>query len=111
MSTTNAFKQPKYALDLKFANFKLQNHCLSSYQKQSTYYLNYWMYGLHSFPGQNLFSSAQTFVSFMLLTFIYSKSAFFCGLMNTRVPVVMCTQIEVDISMLGAWHVYVIGLG
>ena len=42
-------------------------------------------YDIYSFPGQGLFSSAQTFLSFVPLTFVSSKSAFLHSLINTRV--------------------------
>ena len=85
------FKQPKRALQLKLSNFKkivncklivclpaCLTACLPAFQQQSTYSLNYWAYGLHSFPIRSLFSSARTFVIFVALTFVFCKSAFSC---------------------------------
>ena len=50
--------------------------CLPDHSNQPQYYLNYWGYGLHSF---SVFSSAQIFLSCVLLTIISSKSAFLCS--------------------------------
>ena len=87
----NALKQPKRAFQLKLSNFKnfvncklivclpaCLPDCLPACPQQSTYSLNYWAYGLHSFPIWSLFTSAWTFVIFVALTFVFCKSAFSC---------------------------------
>ena len=86
MSTINSFKQPKhlYALEFKLANFKNFINCknivcLPDHNNQPTIYVRCWVYDLHSFPGQGLLSAARTFLSFVPLTFISTKSAFLCN--------------------------------
>ena len=37
---------------------------------------NYWVYSLHSFPGQSLFPSARTFLVIVSLSLVSGKSAF-----------------------------------
>ena len=105
----NPFTLPKCALKLKLSNFK--NHKLLA-----TYIVawNLWVYGVHSFPGLSLALSAWTFLSFMAITFIFHKSTFLCILVNSRVPVVMCTLSSARILMIGAWdllYICVIGPG
>ena len=89
------FKQPKHTSELKLSNlFKLVN-CQSFLCHYMTTTVNLcisqWAYSVHCFPSHNLISSAQTFLSFMLSSFVSSKSAFLCSLINTRIPVVTCT--------------------
>ena len=79
----NLLKQPKSPLQWKLSNFKnfvkcKQIVCLSAWLQQSTYNLNYWTYGLYSFPVRSLFPSTRTFVIFVAFPFIFCKSAFSC---------------------------------
>ena len=50
---------------------------LTHWSQQLTYCLSHWIYDIHSFLGQGLFSSTQTFLPFIPLTFCL-QSLFYC---------------------------------
>ena len=83
ISTINRFKQLKHLYNqscwiLKFSKTaSISSHSLTR-PKQLTYHLNYWAYGLHSFPVQSLYPSIRTFLIFMAFTFVFCKLAFSC---------------------------------
>ena len=85
-------QQPECALEMKLINFKISrisSACLTTTIDLPSKLLGTWP---HAFPGQSLFLSAQTFLSFVTLIFLSGKSVFLCSLINTRVPVVMPTH-------------------
>ena len=82
MNTMNPFQQPR----IKVGEFGNYNNivCLHSWPQESTYCLSCWAYDLRSFPAQTYFCPHRP----LPISFVSSKSAFLCSLINTRVPVV-----------------------
>ena len=101
---------------MKLLNFRKCLNCqsfvyLSAWLQQSTYRLNHWTYGIHFFQDHSLFLFTLIFLSFVLLTFVSSKSTFLCSQINVRLPVVTRTYSYAQIIMLGTWYLFYVGLG
>ena len=104
---SNSLKSvPKLKLS-SFKNHKLLGGLLTHWPH---YHLNHWTYAIHSFPGQCLFSSTWTFLSFMWLTFIFNKFAFLCSSHKYQsASSYYHAQKELSMYlqyMLGTWHSY-----